>query len=77
VTDRLNELGFYGLAGAPRSPTDLIEEIQRGEALGLGSTFLSERYNIKEAGVLSGAAGAVSSRLGIATAATNHNTRHP
>jgi len=47
------------------------------EAQGLGSAFISERYNIKEAATLSGAAGAASKRLGIATAATNQNTRHP
>src|SRR4249919_1100999 len=47
-----------------------------GDALGLGSAFISERYNIKEAATLSGAAAAASRRIGIATAATNHNTRH-
>ncbi|MGH7820917.1 MAG: LLM class flavin-dependent oxidoreductase, partial [Candidatus Binatia bacterium] len=73
---RMNELGFYTLAGAPRSPRDLIDEVRHGEALGLGSVFISERFNIKEAATLSGAAGAVSSEIGIATAATNHNTRH-
>ena len=75
--DQLNELGFYVLAGAPQSPVELIDEVTSGEALGLGSTFISERFNIKEAFTLSGAVGAVSSTLGIATAATNHNTRHP
>ncbi len=74
---RMNELAFYTLAGAPRSPRDLIAEVQKGEALGLGSVFISERFNVKEAATLSGAVGAVSSQLGIATAATNHNTRHP
>jgi 5,10-methylenetetrahydromethanopterin reductase len=73
----LNEIGFYVLAGAPKSPADLLEEIPAGEALGLGSTFISERFNIKEAVTLSGAAAASSRTLGIATAATNHNTRHP
>jgi probable F420-dependent oxidoreductase len=75
--DRMNELGFYTLAGAPRSPRDLIDEVQQGEAMGLGAAFISERFNIKEAATLSGAVGAVSSEIGIATAATNHNTRHP
>jgi 5,10-methylenetetrahydromethanopterin reductase len=73
----MNELGFYTLAGQPRSPRDLIAEVQAGEAMGLGSAFISERWNIKEAATLSGAVGATSERLGIATAATNHNTRHP
>ncbi len=71
------ELGCYLLAGAPKSPRDLIEEVREAEELGLGTAFISERFNIKEAATLSGAAGAVSSRIRIATAATNHNTRHP
>ncbi len=74
---QLNELGFYVLAGAPKSPAELLVEVPAAEAQGLGSAFISERYNIKEAATLSGAVGAVSSRIGIATAATNHNTRHP
>jgi probable F420-dependent oxidoreductase len=77
VTDRLDELGFYTLAGGPPSPAPLLDEVREGEALGLGTAFISERYNIKEASTLSGAAAAVSSELRIATAATNHNTRHP
>ena len=73
----MNELGFYTLAGAPRSPRDLIGEVRQAESMGIGSAFISERYNIKEAVTLSGAAGAVSERIGIATGVTNHNTRHP
>jgi 5,10-methylenetetrahydromethanopterin reductase len=74
---QLNEIGFYALAGAPKSPVELLDEIPAGEALGLGSAFISERFNIKEAATLSGAVAAASRTLGIATAATNHNTRHP
>jgi probable F420-dependent oxidoreductase len=73
----MNELGFYTLAGAPKTPRALLDEVRDAEALGLGSAFVSERWNIKEACTLSGAVGAVSTSLGIATAATNHNTRHP
>ncbi|TDD86679.1 TIGR03857 family LLM class F420-dependent oxidoreductase [Actinomadura darangshiensis] len=73
----LPELGFYGLAGHSGSPRDLLAEVAEGERLGLGSVFLSERFATKEAAALSGAAAAVSERIGIATAATNHNTRHP
>ena len=60
----MNELGFYTLAGQPRSPRDLVAEVEAGEAMGLGSAFISERWNIKEAATLSGAAGATSERLG-------------
>ncbi|HET8929920.1 MAG TPA: TIGR03857 family LLM class F420-dependent oxidoreductase [Acidimicrobiales bacterium] len=73
----LDELGFYALAGQPDSSRDLVAEVVDGEALGLGTVFISERYNKKEAATLCGAAGAVSERITISTAATNHNTRHP
>ena len=71
------ELGFYTLAGAPESPRVLLDEVRDAERLGLGRAFISERWNVKEAVTLSGAAAAVSERIGISTAATNHNTRHP
>ncbi len=72
----LPELGFYTLPGQPDSSRDLIDEVRRGEELGFGRVFVSERYNKKEAAVLCGAVGAVSERIAISTAATNHNTRH-
>ena len=71
------ELGFYALAGQPGSSRDLVDEVRAGEAMGFGTAFISERYNKKEAATLSGAAGAVTESITIATAATNHNTRHP
>ena len=73
----LSELGCYLLAGQPESPRDLIGEAREAEMLGLGTAFISERYQSKEAATLSGAAGAVTESIRIATAATNHNTRHP
>ncbi|MEM8924810.1 MAG: TIGR03857 family LLM class F420-dependent oxidoreductase [Actinomycetota bacterium] len=73
----MNELGFYTLAGAPDSARDLIAEVGSAEALGLGAAFVSERFTIKEAATICGAVGAVSERIGVATATTNHHTRHP
>jgi probable F420-dependent oxidoreductase len=73
----LDDLAFYTLAGQPASSRDLVAEVIDAEALGLGTAFISERYNKKEAATLSGAAGAVTERITISTAATNHNTRHP
>jgi probable F420-dependent oxidoreductase len=72
-----SELGFYVLAGQAASTRDALVEVADGERLGFGTAFVSERYNKKEAATLSGAVGAVSERLVIQTAATNHNTRHP
>jgi 5,10-methylenetetrahydromethanopterin reductase len=77
ATDLLPELGFYTLAGHSNSPRDVVDEVHRAEQLGIGAAFISEQFNLKDAAVLSGAAGAASERIGIATGATNHNTRHP
>ena len=76
ATPALTELGFYALAGHSDSPRDCIDQARDAEAIGLGSAFISERFNVKDAGVLSGAIGAATETLGIATGATNHNTRH-
>jgi probable F420-dependent oxidoreductase len=65
------------LAGQAEQPRELISEVRQAEQLGLGKAYISERWNTKEAATLSGAAGAVSERIHIATAATNHTTRHP
>lgn len=79
MTDRqLDELGYYLLAGAGgEGPATLMDEARRGEQLGFGTAFISERWNVKEAASLTGAACAVTTSMQIATAATNHNTRHP
>ena len=71
------ELGFYTLAGGAQNPRDLVTEIHDAEALGLGAVFISERFNVKEAVTLSGAAAVASTNMTIITGATNHNTRHP
>jgi probable F420-dependent oxidoreductase len=74
----LDELGYYLLAGAGGDgPATLMHEARRGEELGFGTAFISERWNVKEAASLTGAACAVTQRMRIATAATNPNTRHP
>lgn len=70
------ELGCYLLAGQPDSSRDILDEARAAERLGFGTAFISERYNRKEAVALAGAAVAVTERITIATAATNHNTRH-
>src|SRR6516162_4127536 len=74
----LAELGYYLLPGAGKQgPAAVLDEARRGEELGFGTVFVSERWNVKEASAISAAACAVTSRMQIATAATNHNTRHP
>ncbi|MGW5918565.1 TIGR03857 family LLM class F420-dependent oxidoreductase [Nocardia fluminea] len=77
LPSQLTELGYYALSRHPVTPAELAAEAVLADRIGLGAAFVSERFNIKDAAVLSGALAAVSTRLGIATAATNHNTRHP
>ncbi|MDN4174234.1 TIGR03857 family LLM class F420-dependent oxidoreductase [Nocardioides sp. SOB77] len=77
ATRRFPELACYGLAGHTDQPRDVLAEARLAEGVGLGSVFLSERFNVKDAGVLAGAVAAATEHVGIATAATNHNTRHP
>ena len=77
TTQEFDELGFYLLAGAPSDPAVLLEEAVVGEEMGFGTAFLSERFNTKELGSLTGAACAVTSSMTIGVATTNHNIRHP
>ncbi|MFN8041241.1 MAG: TIGR03857 family LLM class F420-dependent oxidoreductase [Acidimicrobiales bacterium] len=74
--DVLGELACYLLAGAPDDPQVLFDDVAEAERIGLGTGFISERFNVKEAATLSGAVAASSTDLGIATGVTNHNTRH-
>jgi len=55
----------------------MFQELRDAEGMGLGTAFISERFNIKEAGALTGAAIGATSNINIVTAATNHTTRHP
>jgi probable F420-dependent oxidoreductase len=71
------ELDCYLLPGHTQAPADAIEQARAAEAAGLGRVWLSERFDVKEAGVICSAALAVTERLRVATAATNLHTRHP
>lgn len=74
---RFPELGIYLLPGHTESPADLLAEVRDAEALGLGSAWISERFDVKEAGACCGAAAAVTREIWLGTAATNVDTRHP
>ena len=43
---RIDELGFYTLAGHTNSPRDLIRQLADAERIGLGAAFISERWNL-------------------------------
>lgn len=71
------ELSCYLLPGHTTTPADAIEEAKQAEALGLGKVWLSERFDVKDAGVICSAALAVTDSIHVATAGTNIHTRHP
>lgn len=74
---RFPELGFYTLPGRVSDPRPLLQEVADAERAGLGSVWISERQDVKEAAALSGAAVACSRELAVAVGVTNPNTRHP
>ncbi|MCB1614685.1 MAG: TIGR03857 family LLM class F420-dependent oxidoreductase [Pseudomonadales bacterium] len=71
------ELSCYLLPGHTSTPADAISEAQEAETLGLGKVWLSERFDVKDAGVICAAALASTRNIHVATAATNIHTRHP
>lgn len=71
------ELSCYLLPGHTTTPADAIDEVRQAEDLGLGKVWLSERFDVKDAGVICSAALAVTDSIHVATAATNIHTRHP
>ena len=75
--EQLNELGYYTLAGNSENPLDCVTDSANAERLGIGVNFLSERFNFKEGCSVCGALAASTTTSGIATAATNANTRNP
>ena len=77
VTEQLNELAYYAVTHHPADARKVFPEATDAEALGLGSCMISERFTVKEAGVLAGAVAGRAPSLGIASAAINHHTRHP
>ncbi len=61
------ELAYYALPGHVAHPGELVDDVRQGEALGLGSVFISERLNTKNVEVLSGLAAAHTTKMGISS----------
>lgn len=71
------ELSCYLLPGHTTTPADAVNEARAAEAAGFGRVWLSERFDVKDAGVICSAALVATNTLRVATAATNLHTRHP
>lgn len=78
MTPAFPELGYYALPGHVSHPGEIVQDVKMGEALGLGSVWISERLNTKNVEVLSGLAAAHTSQMGIASGLiANLPLRHP
>ena len=73
----LAELGFYTLAGHSDGPRDIVDEVATPSRSGSAPRFVVRAVQRQGRRDPLGRHGAVSEEIGVATAATNHNTRHP
>jgi probable F420-dependent oxidoreductase len=62
---------------AARTPRQGIEDGVQAERIGFRRVFLSERWNLKEAGALLGGVGALTSTIGLGTGVIPSFARHP
>jgi 5,10-methylenetetrahydromethanopterin reductase len=60
-----------------RSPAQGIEDGVEAERIGFHRIFVSERWNLKEAGVLLAGVGALTENIGLGTGLVNPASRHP
>jgi 5,10-methylenetetrahydromethanopterin reductase len=64
-------------ATAARTPAQGIDDGVEAERIGFRRIFVSERWNLKEAGVLLSGVGARTSRIGLGTGLITPASRHP
>jgi len=73
----VGDLSLYVRGGRVHSSADVITDAVEAERLGLRRLWLSERYDLKEAGALLGGMAARTSRLELGTAALFAGSRNP
>lgn len=77
IAGRVRATPMPGSETAVRTPAQGIDDAVEAERLGFRRVFLSERWNLKEAGALLGGAGARTSRIGLGTGVVPPAARHP
>jgi probable F420-dependent oxidoreductase len=71
------ELSVTHLAGRIDDPRQAITDAVDADRLGLARVWLSERYDLKDAGVVLGASAAATRRVGLATGVVAADARKP
>jgi probable F420-dependent oxidoreductase len=77
VTLRGNDSGVDGYDSDSRTPAQGILDGVEAERIGFRRVFLSERWNLKEAGVILGAIAARTQRIEVASGIITTAARHP
>jgi probable F420-dependent oxidoreductase len=77
ATGSITELSCYVLPGRVVDPSRATDDARVAEDLGLGTVWVSERFDQKESGVLLGAIAQATSRIRIGAGVIHPNTRHP
>lgn len=70
-------LGAYLLPGRADDPAEAIQQARAGEAAGLGSVWLSERFGSKDLATIGGALTQTTSSITLGAATTHFQPRHP
>jgi probable F420-dependent oxidoreductase len=73
----VDDMSAYVAGGRIRNAAEVIEQAVDAERIGYQRIWLSERYDLKEAGVLLGAMAAKTTRLQLATGALIPSSRPP
>jgi 5,10-methylenetetrahydromethanopterin reductase len=72
-----DDLGVYLLPGRVRDTAAVLAQARDAERAGFGAVYVSERLDLKDAGVVCGAVAAVTGYSRIGTAVVHQGTRHP
>ncbi|MEU7019970.1 TIGR03857 family LLM class F420-dependent oxidoreductase [Streptomyces sp. NPDC046203] len=70
-------LGAYVLSGGLTDPGRAVGQAREAERLGLNTVWISERLGHRDLGVVAGALGHATTRIGIGSAITPFQLRHP
>ena len=77
MVQTVDELSTYVLPGRITDPSVGLQEAVDAEQAGFSRVWISERYDLKDLGVLSGAIAARTSRIGVGSGLVALPSRHP
>jgi probable F420-dependent oxidoreductase len=73
----VDDMGIFLIAGRTKDPAIALDEGEEAERLGFRRAWLSERYDLKDAGALLGGVSARTTRLEVGPAVIASGSRHP